>query len=102
MARAYRRFAAAAPRLYPLVLASGPAPSPGTVAAVRPLMAAVEALVGPAEALAAARAFTAFVHGFASMEIAGNFQLGGSVDAAFDYGLAALLRGLAPGPDVSP
>ena len=46
-------------------------------------------------ALSAARLFTAFLHGFATMENGGEFKMGGSVDAAFGFGLEAILGGLA-------
>ena len=52
------------------------------------------ALVGEADALAAARTVTAWANGFVAMEQSGAFQLGGDVDAAFDYGITLLSRAL--------
>jgi hypothetical protein len=45
-------------------------------------------------ALEAARLLTAFVHGFASMELAGAFRLGGDVDAAYRYAIDAIVVGV--------
>ena len=46
------------------------------------------------EAIHAARALRALVHGFVEFERAGGFGLGVSVDASFERALDALLRGL--------
>ena len=94
MANEYRRFAQREPRLYRLVLASGDEPSPAARAAVAPLLETLTALLGHERALPAARTLTAFLHGFATMEIGGSFQFGGSVDDAFDFGIKTLLAGL--------
>jgi AcrR family transcriptional regulator len=51
-------------------------------------------VAGDEHALDAARLVTAWATGFIYMELAGAFRLGGDVDAAFEYGLAALRRGL--------
>ena len=93
MATRYRRFAHRSPRAYQLLFgAAGAAPSPATNAlAAAGVLRVAEALVGQAEALEAARLLVAFAHGFVSMELAGAFRLGGNVDAAFDYGLDALI-----------
>ncbi len=49
----------------------------------------------PDVALKKARTMTAFVHGFVSIEIASGFQMGGDVDAAFDFGAKAIVDSLA-------
>jgi len=54
-------------------------------------------LVGPADKLSAARLLTAWATGFISMELAGAFQLGGNVDAAFEYGIGRLTAALHEG-----
>ncbi len=100
MATRYRRFAHRSPRAYQLLFgAAGAAPSPAVNAlAAAGVLRVTEALVGQAEALEAARLLVAFAHGFVSMELAGAFRLGGNVDAAFDYALEALIRGLTVPP----
>jgi AcrR family transcriptional regulator len=99
MARAYRRFAHAHPRLYGLIYApEAPASEAATDLrrqAARPLTEHLAARLGPARALPAARVLTAFVHGFVTMELQGAFRLGGDVAAAFELGLEALTRALA-------
>jgi AcrR family transcriptional regulator len=96
IAIAYRAFAHRAPHAYGLLFAPGPGPSIASrVAAVAPVLARLTALVGEASSLPAARLLTAWLHGFISMELSGAFQLGGDVDAAFDYGLATLLDAVA-------
>lgn len=95
MARAYRRFARANPRLYAMLF-SGTLPhdDEGTAArqkAAQPVIEAFAALAGKDDALARARAATAFLHGFVSMEIAGEFRLGPGVNEAFELGLSLVL-----------
>ncbi len=60
-----------------------------------PVLRAAAEVAGPEHALEAARTFTAWAHGFITMELAGAFNLGGDVDAAFDYGVERLSRALA-------
>lgn len=62
--------------------------------AVRPLIAAATELVGDAHALDASRTLTAACVGFVSMELAGAFRLGGSVDDAWSYLVETLIVGL--------
>ncbi|WP_353828909.1 TetR/AcrR family transcriptional regulator [Agromyces sp. SYSU T0242] len=112
LAASARRFALANPHGYGLLF--GPLPDGARVrgsALERSSLALLEVsrrLVGESEALEAARTLTAWLHGFTSMELAGAFRLGGSVDDAWSYGLEHLIRGLggsrpaAAGPATTP
>jgi AcrR family transcriptional regulator len=97
--KAYRTFVRANPNGYGLLfahLAPELQPDPVSVAEVgRPLVDAMSRLVGPGEALAAARTVAAWAHGFVSMELAGAFRLGGDLDVAYDSGIATILAGVS-------
>ena len=95
IASAYRAWAHAHPRAYGLLYAAlpddeRPAPEVGGAAA-EPLLDVLRGVAPAGEELAAARTVAAWGHGFVSMELAGAFRLGGDVDAAFDYGVAAVV-----------
>jgi hypothetical protein len=62
-----------------------------------PVLRAVAALVGDADALMAARMLVAWAQGFVSMELAGAFRLGSDVEAAFENGLERVTAALAHG-----
>ena len=95
MARAYRAFAQQRPEGFRLLLSAAGDPSaPQRVSA--PLLRAAEELVGPEQALDAARLVTAWATGFISMELAGAFRLEGDLEKAFDYGLERLMVALSP------
>jgi len=98
LAVAYRTRAVAHPRATALLFAGiAPAamPTPESQAeAARPVLDVVASIVGPAQALSAARVLTAFAHGFTSMETAGAFRVGGDVDEAYRFGISVLLAGL--------
>jgi len=99
VAAAFREFGLAHPGAYGLLFANlppGSRPPPElNAAAAAPLVELTERLVGAERALDAARLVTAFAHGFVSMELAGAFRLGGDVDAAYRYGVDALVDALA-------
>ena len=99
MADAYRAFARAHPQLYALMFAPDlPRDAAGDAArraAAQPILSRLADRVGTARALPTARALTAFVHGFVSMELQGAFRLGGDVDEAFAHGLSLLLSAIA-------
>lgn len=95
---AYRRYVHAHPNGYGLLFAHllpESMPDAALVAkAGLPIVRRMEELVEPERALEAARTLVAWAHGFVSMELGGAFRLGGSVDAAFEYGVDAVLRGV--------
>lgn len=93
LARAYRRFAHERPEGFRLVFSS-PAPQEALDRSTAPILAGVRRLVGTERALDAARLATAWATGFLHIELSGAFRLGGDLDEAFDFGLAALRRGL--------
>ena len=95
MALAYRNWGKRAPHLYRLVHSrSATALTPAATAATAPVLEELSRLAGDSNSLAAARLFTAFLHGFVTMENDGEFQMGGSVDAAFAFSLETIIRGL--------
>ena len=93
LVRALRSWATAHPHAYRLVF-SGQGSPDVTAAAGAPVLAIARGLAGSADELAAARLVTAWATGFISMELAGAFQLGGDVEAAFDYALDRLTLAL--------
>jgi AcrR family transcriptional regulator len=97
LARAFRAFAHRRPAAYRLIL--GPEAVPMDVArlaeASAPLLEVAAELAGPEEALNAARLFTAWGNGFIGMELAGAFNLGGDIEAAFEYGIRHLADALS-------
>jgi AcrR family transcriptional regulator len=98
LARGFRAFALASPASYHLIFAPNPdiaRPSLDNVTdAVAPVMRAAADLAGEQHALEAARTITAWANGFISMELAGAFKLGGSIDDAYEFGIACLTDAL--------
>lgn len=99
---AYRRYVHAHPKSYGLLfvhLLPESMPDSALVASAGvPIVRLMEELVGPERSLEAARTLVAWAHGFVSMELAGAFRLGGSVEAAYGYGIDAVLHGVAGDP----
>ena len=74
------------------------APDTSTLAAAAgPVLRIATELAGPDHGLDAARTVTAWASGFLRMELSGDFQLGGDVSRAFEFGLQTLITGLANG-----
>ncbi len=98
LATTLRAFALDDPRAFDLLFTPLPADaSPDTstfAAAVDPVLRVATELAGPDHALDAARTVTAWAFGFLRMELSGDFQLGGDVSRAFEFGLEALITGL--------
>ncbi|MEV4689241.1 TetR/AcrR family transcriptional regulator [Microbacterium sp. LWH3-1.2] len=93
LARAYRALAHERPEGFRLMFAAA-APQELLDRAGMTIVDSAAAIAGQEHALDAARLVTAWATGFIHMELAGAFRLGGDVDGAFEYGLAALRRGL--------
>ncbi|MEV1025741.1 TetR/AcrR family transcriptional regulator [Streptomyces sp. NPDC050264] len=94
LARAYRRFAGSRPEGFRLMHAAQALPRAALDRAARPVLSAALGLTSEREALDAARLLTAWATGFIEMELNGAFQLGGSIDRAFEYGLSGMRRAL--------
>lgn len=100
MAAAYRAFAKNNPHAYSLFFDESP-PSPNgdplleaRLAPAATLFQILSEAIGDEEALLAARTLVAFLHGFVSMELGNAFHFGGDINAAFRFGLAAILDAL--------
>jgi AcrR family transcriptional regulator len=96
IASAYRHFASDSPERYRLLFqlqADDPETQSARWRALRPVLTRLEALLGNHElAFVRARALTAFVHGFVSMEMMGAFRMGGDPGEAFTAGVDLLLK----------
>jgi AcrR family transcriptional regulator len=96
---AFRTFVHANPNGYGLLFAHlepNLQPDQAAAAAIgEPLVLAMARIVGEQDALEAARTLVAWAHGFVSMELAGTFRLGGDVDAAYAFGLEAIVAGVS-------
>jgi AcrR family transcriptional regulator len=101
---AYRTFVHDNPDGYRLLFTdlADASPEASSLAALgTPVVDAMTRLVGSANALEGARTFVAWAHGFVSMELAGAFRLGGDLDAAYAFGVAAVVAGVS-GPGTRP
>jgi AcrR family transcriptional regulator len=89
--RALRRFAHEQPQGFGLVFGvveGVPRPTPADLArSLDPLLAATTALLGAEHALDGARFLTAWSTGHITMELGDAFQMGGDVEAAWEWGL---------------
>ena len=95
---AYRTFVQANPNGYRLLFTdlADANPDASSLAALgAPVVNAMTHLVDATEALDGARTFVAWAHGFVSMELAGAFRLGGDLDAAYAFGIEAILDGVS-------
>jgi AcrR family transcriptional regulator len=96
---AYRAFVRQNPNGYLLLFAelpSGARPDRAILAALGvPLVRAVSRLAGEESALEGARTIVAWAHGFVTMELAGAFRLGGDLDAAYAFGVRAIIAGVS-------
>ncbi len=63
--------------------------------ASEPVLRLGRRLAGDEHALEAARTVTAWATGFISMELNSGFNLGGDVDAAWEFGVTRVLRAIA-------
>lgn len=106
MAHAYRAFAMRFPATYSLAF-SGNSPD------VRPDPVVIEALVLPVEtvlsqlanttdSLTALRSLLSLLHGFVMLELSGQFQRGGDLDAAFARMVEMFIRGWSAEPRAIP
>ena len=99
VATEYRAFVRHNPNGYQLLFSALPAgatPDPDSLASLgEPIVRAMTGLAGSAVALEGARTMVAWAHGFVSMELAGGFRLGGDLEAAYAFGIEAILAGVS-------
>jgi AcrR family transcriptional regulator len=97
LARVHRAFAHAFPNTYLLAYSSrdpAQAPDPDLLLqAALKIQAVIAPLSGPDHSLAALRGLLALAHGYVTLELHGQFQRGGDLDADFDAALLAYLQG---------
>ena len=96
---AYREFVLRNPNAYRLLFTELPPEATADAASLaalgEPVVRAMTRLVGQQQALEGARTFVAWAHGFVTMELAGAFRLGGSLDAGYGFGIESILTGVS-------
>jgi AcrR family transcriptional regulator len=100
MATAYRRFGLTAPNRYKAIYSGNAFNDPEIRAAclfsAQPLFEELKAAgIAEARILPLSRTLVAFLHGFVLMEIGNAFNLGGSIEEAFESSLETILREIA-------
>jgi len=98
LANTLRAFGHERPAAFQLVMSPGastqiPSMEFGAAASGSILRVASE-LAGPDDALEAARTLTAWAVGFIGMELNGTFQLGGEVQAAWEFGVTRIVAAI--------
>jgi AcrR family transcriptional regulator len=98
MGLTYRLFALEQPNAYALAFgAREPAtrPDPASLEVLaQEIQAVISPISGDAGSLTALRGLWALVHGYVMIELAGQFQRGGDLDAAYESSLRIYIRGL--------
>jgi AcrR family transcriptional regulator len=98
LANRFRAFGHERPEAFRLAMSPGAGiPVAGLefgAAASQPILRLARRLAGEEHALEAARLFTAWAVGFVGMELNGGFNLGGSVDAAWEFGVTRIIRAI--------
>ncbi|HRE48831.1 MAG TPA: TetR/AcrR family transcriptional regulator [Aggregatilineales bacterium] len=99
VARAQRRFAHANPLLYHMAFSANAPDTQIDAAAAEqgalPLQACIAQISGEADSLSALRGLLSLLHGFISLELAGQFRRGGDLDQAFEFAVQTYLIGVA-------
>lgn len=97
MAQAYRAYALAHPAIFSFAFSNSPQEiQPDAALAeqlVLPLQAVMAQISGEERSLAALRGALAIVHGFAILELGGQFRRGGNLDEAFQQVIDVYLAG---------
>lgn len=100
LANEFRAFGHRHPAAFALVLTPGAgvpvARAEYSAAASARILQLAGRLAGTDHALQAARTLTAWAVGFISMELNGGFNLGGDVEAAWQFGVTRMLEVLSP------
>lgn len=102
-AHTYRQFGLKNPVTYLLIFSPEESIRPAAAKlehAVQPLQAAFAALVGQDRALIALRGFFALIHGWIVIQVNGQFQRGGDLDATFDQVVESYLAGITINPEL--
>lgn len=106
LANEFRKFGLKQPAAFQLVMTPGSgvpvARTEFAAAASAPVLRFAGALADQDKTLEAARTLTAWVTGFVSMELHRGFNLGGDVEDAWNYGIAAITRAITARTEAAP